>query len=104
MKLTFEKLKNLDFVSNEAYKTLRTNITFCGDDVRVIAVTSSTPNEGKTNVTFNLARAFAEDNKRILFNSNNLTENSADSTNFVSYLNAVSHLLFFLLFDELFLP
>lgn len=67
MKLTFEKLKNLDFVSNEAYKTLRTNITFCGEDVRVIAVTSSTPNEGKTNVTFNLARAFAEDNKRILF-------------------------------------
>lgn len=67
MKLTFEKLKNLDSVSNEAYKTLRTNITFCGEDVRVIAVTSSTPNEGKTNVTFNLARAFAEDNKRILF-------------------------------------
>ena len=67
MKLTFEKLKNLDFVSNEAYKTLRTNITFCGEDVRLIAVTSSTPNEGKTNVTFNLARAFAEDNKRILF-------------------------------------
>ena len=67
MKLTFEKLKKLDFVSNEAYKTLRTNITFCGEDVRVIAVTSSTPNEGKTNVTFNLARAFAEDNKRILF-------------------------------------
>ena len=67
MKLTFEKLKKLDFVSNEAYKTLRTNITFCGEDVRVIAVTSSNPNEGKTNVTFNLARAFAEDNKRILF-------------------------------------
>lgn len=67
MKLTFEKLKKLDFVSNEAYKTLRTNITFCGEDVRVIAVTSSTPNEGKTNVSFNLARAFAEDNKRILF-------------------------------------
>lgn len=67
MKLTFEKLKKLDFVSNEAYKTLRTNITFCGEDVRLIAVTSSTPNEGKTNVTFNLARAFAEDNKRILF-------------------------------------
>ena len=67
MKLTFEKLKNLDFVSNEAYKTLRTNITFCGEDVRLIAVTSATPNEGKTNVTFNLARAFAEDKKRILF-------------------------------------
>lgn len=67
MKLTFEKLKKLDFVSNEAYKTLRTNITFCGEDVRLIAVTSATPNEGKTNVTFNLARAFAEDNKRILF-------------------------------------
>lgn len=66
MQIRFEKLKKLDFATNEAYKTLRTNITFCGDDVRVITVTSSTPNEGKSNVSFRLASAFAEDQKRTL--------------------------------------
>lgn len=29
----------------EAYKSLRTNLQFCGEDKKVIAVTSCTPNE-----------------------------------------------------------
>ena len=39
-------LKNLtkDFRSNEAYKTLRTNIEFSGSDKKVIVFTSCTPN------------------------------------------------------------
>ena len=64
MKITFEKLKKLDFRSNEAYKTLRTNISFCGEEVKVIAFTSSTPNEGKSVVSLRLAGAFGEDEKR----------------------------------------
>ena len=41
-------LKNLakDYRSNEAYKTLRTNIEFSGSDKQVIVFTSCTPNEG----------------------------------------------------------
>ena len=41
-------LKNLtkDYRSNEAYKTLRTNIEFSGSDKKVIVFTSCTPNEG----------------------------------------------------------
>lgn len=66
MRVTLEKIKKMDFVTNEAYKTLRTNITFCGEDVQAIALTSSIPNEGKSTVTFSLARAFAEDGKRVL--------------------------------------
>ena len=66
MQITFEKLKKLDFAVNEAYKTLRTNITFCGEDVRVVAVTSPVPDEGKTDVSFHLAQAFAEDGKKVL--------------------------------------
>lgn len=65
--INFEKLKKLDFRSNEAYKTLRTNISFCGDDVRVIAFTSSTPNEGKSVVSLRIAEAFGEDEKKVLF-------------------------------------
>ena len=32
----------------EAYKSLRTNLQFCGEDKKVIAITSCTPNEGKS--------------------------------------------------------
>ena len=33
---------------------------FCGADKKVIAFTSCTPNEGKSNVTFHLAASLAE--------------------------------------------
>ena len=67
MKVNFEKREELDFKTNEAYKTLRTNISFSGDDVKVIAFTSSVPNEGKSFVTFNLTASLAEDGKRVLY-------------------------------------
>ena len=34
-----------DYRSNEAYKTLRTNIEFSGEDNKAIVLTSSTPKE-----------------------------------------------------------
>ena len=67
MKINFEKKKKLDFKTNEAYKTLRTNISFSGNDIRVIALTSSLPNEGKSAVSFNLADSLAEDGKKVLY-------------------------------------
>ena len=67
MKVNFEKKTELDFKTNEAYKTLRTNISFAGDDIHVIAMTSSVPNEGKSAVSFNLAKSLAEDGKKVLY-------------------------------------
>lgn len=67
MKVNFEKRDELDFKTNEAYKTLRTNISFSGDDIKVIAFTSSVPNEGKSFVTFNLSVSLAEDGKKVLY-------------------------------------
>lgn len=64
--ITFIKRANLDYRANEAYKTLRTNIQFCGSDVKVITFTSCTPNEGKSSVSFNLAVSFAEVGKRVV--------------------------------------
>lgn len=58
--------EDLDYRTNEAYKTLRTNIQFCGDDVKVITFTSCTPNEGKSMVSFNLAVSFAEIGKKVI--------------------------------------
>lgn len=62
-------LKNLtkDFRSNEAYKTLRTNIEFSGSDKKVIVFTSCTLNEGKSTVSMGLAVSLAEGGKRVLF-------------------------------------
>ena len=60
------KLKKLNYTSEEEYKSLRTNIQFCGKDVKVIGITSCIPNEGKSSVTLNIARTIAETGKRVL--------------------------------------
>lgn len=54
------------FYTKEAYKTLRTNLLFCGRDNQIIAVTSYWENEGKTTVVLNLAKSLAELGKRVL--------------------------------------
>ena len=54
--------EELDFRSREAFRTLRTNIEFSGDDVKVICLTSCTPNEGKSDTSFELgARSNGQD-------------------------------------------
>lgn len=55
-----------DYRTKEAFKTLRTNIEFCGGDVKVIAITSCTPNEGKSSIAMELAKAFAEAGNRTM--------------------------------------
>lgn len=67
MKNTVLKLAGSgDFFTQEAYKTLRTNVQFCGQDIRVIAVTSCYENEGKTVISLNLAKSLAELGKSVL--------------------------------------
>lgn len=56
----------LGFRAKEAFKTLRTNIEFSGEAVKVIALTSATPNEGKSTVSYELARTFAQTGKKTL--------------------------------------
>lgn len=65
--VNIERLRKLDYRCNEAYKTLRTNIQLCGSDMKVIMFTSSTPNEGKSSVSFNLAVSLAESGKKVIF-------------------------------------
>ena len=61
------KIPPLDRRTEEAFKTLRTNLQFCGKDVKSIALTSCTPNEGKSSVSLQLARSLSENGKRVLF-------------------------------------
>ena len=67
LNVNLDKITDLDFKTKEAYKTLRTNVQFCGDAVKVISITSCVPNEGKSMVTFNLAVSMADSGKKVLF-------------------------------------
>ncbi|MFO7444800.1 MAG: polysaccharide biosynthesis tyrosine autokinase [Ignavibacteriaceae bacterium] len=61
--------KKFDSIPAEAFRALRTRIQFSRPDaksLKVILVTSSIPQEGKTTVSVNLAGSFAQDNKRTL--------------------------------------
>ena len=59
-------IERLDFRTKEAYKTLRTNLSFAGKNVKVISLTSCTPNEGKTSVSFQLCLSLAESGKKTI--------------------------------------
>ncbi len=66
-KIEINKTDELDYHTNEAYKSLRTNIQFSGENVKVIAITSCMPNEGKSSVAMNLACSLAEAARRVLY-------------------------------------
>lgn len=50
----------------EGLNQLKTNLAFCGKDIKVIIITSSVPNEGKSSVAFDLSKTMAEGGKKIL--------------------------------------
>lgn len=58
--------EQLDFRAKEAYKTLRTNLSFAGKDIKVISLTSCTPSEGKSSVSFQLCMSLAESGKKTI--------------------------------------
>ena len=56
-----------DYHVDEAFRVLRTNLQFCGEDKKVIAITSSIPGEGKSSVSLRLAISLAEVGKKVIF-------------------------------------
>ena len=56
----------MEYYTEEAFKSLRTNLQFCGEDKKVIVVTSCTENEGKTQIALNLSISLAEANKKVV--------------------------------------
>lgn len=55
-------------IAAEAYRTLRTNIKFSSydEEMKVITITSSRPQEGKSTVACNIAITFAENENKVL--------------------------------------
>lgn len=59
--------EELGFQTNEAIKMLRANIQFSGYGMKAIAMTSCHANEGKSFVSFELAKSLAELGERTLY-------------------------------------
>ena len=60
------KKKQAGYQTTEAFRTIKTNLRFCGRDKKVIAVTSCVPNEGKSSVSMRLAQALREDGAKVV--------------------------------------
>lgn len=65
-KISVKHLLAREFQSAESLKTLRTNLLFCGDSVKAIALTSFSAGEGKSTVSFQLAASIALTGRRVL--------------------------------------
>ena len=65
--IELKNIENTDYFYQEAIKTLRTNLQFCGSSVRVIMFTSTMPSEGKSSTAFAAAVSMANIRKRVLF-------------------------------------
>lgn len=65
--LFIDKIPELPFYVTEALNQLRINLGFSGANIKVIMITSSTPNEGKSFVAMNLWKQMASLGSRCLF-------------------------------------
>lgn len=66
LKVTLQDPKKMDYFYEEAMKTLRTNILFSSKQVKSILFTSCYPNEGKSDLTFNLAVEMGKAGRKVL--------------------------------------
>lgn len=65
-KLTVSCYIAKDFQTVETIKVLRTNLMFCGEEIKAVALTSFGEAEGKSTISFELAASFAQAGKRVL--------------------------------------
>ena len=65
-KIRLSQYEVADYNYVEAIKTLRTNLQFSGSNIKVIMFTSSIPNEGKSETSFQLASSLAQLGKNVL--------------------------------------
>ena len=87
-------IKNQDFFVEEAIKTLRTNIGFCGENINVISITSTFPHEGKSEISTRLAASFAEaGSKTILLDADNRSSVLAGRLGLTKSTKGLSHIL-----------
>jgi len=67
MQIEVKPIKSKSFIESEAYKKLRTNIQFSGNQMKAIAITSVSPNDGKSEISFKLAWSLAKMDKKTIY-------------------------------------
>ena len=88
-----------EFRTAEAMKSLRTNLMFCGDSVRVVGLTSFSASEGKSSIAFQLTASLAQAGRRVLLLDTDLRKSVLQSRMKVRgkieglshYLSGMSH-------------
>lgn len=65
-KINITSHSNDSFILNESFKALRSNLLFCGEDIKTIVVTSSIEGEGKSTVSTELAINLSQIKKKTL--------------------------------------
>lgn len=88
--------KDLDFLSQEAYNLLRTNLSFALPDKeggKIIGITSSNPQEGKSFTAINLAYSMAAVGHRVILIDADMRRPSVNVTLDVSGAPGLSNLL-----------
>ncbi len=65
-KLELVRFRTLDYACKEAINTLCTNLTFVGNDKRIIMVTSTQAHEGKSFLSMNIMRTLAQLGKKVV--------------------------------------
>lgn len=90
-----DDIYNADNRFTEAIRTLRTALLFNNEKVppKVIAVTSSVPNEGKSTVALHLARSFSEMEKVLLIEADMRHPTIAKNLNLNAHRPGLSNLL-----------
>lgn len=75
-KIAVKHLLARNFQTAESMKTLRTNLQFSGEAVKVVALTSFGASEGKSTISFQLAASLAELGKRVLLMDTDLRKST----------------------------
>ena len=63
-----EVIHNSKSLVSESFRTLRSNLQFSefGKNIKLIVITSTSPNEGKSEVSINLAASLAQQGKKVI--------------------------------------
>lgn len=65
-KIKFNELYAPEYGRREALNSLRTNLQFSGVNLKTFLITSCGPDEGKSTVSFDIARSMAETGKKVV--------------------------------------
>jgi capsular exopolysaccharide synthesis family protein len=64
--VAFKNMEEFSHAKKESLRAIKTNIQFCGDDIKTIMFTSSLPDEGKSTIAYDLAISFTDSGKKVL--------------------------------------